>query len=225
MINKEFPQIIYYKQLNQGVSSARNFGIQHSTGDWLAFIDSDDQWLPEKLSQQTVALSLNPNSKVCHTEEIWIRNGLPIMPPKKYTKKNGWIFSDCLSLCAISPSTVMIHRSVFIDIGLFDTQFPVCEDYDLWLRICAKYPIILIEEPQIKKYGGHADQLSQKLWGMDRFRIKALQKIIATGLLSKENQQEAINMLLKKTAIFVNGALKRGKIDEANYYQQLIKDY
>jgi hypothetical protein len=181
--------------------------------------------LPEKLSQQTIALSHNPNSKICHTEEIWVRNGLRVIPAKKYAKKSGWIFSECLSLCAISPSTVMIHRSVFLDVGLFDTQFPACEDYDLWLRICAKYPIILIEEPQITKYGGHADQLSQKLWGMDRFRIKALQKIIATGLLSKENQQEAINMLFKKTAIFVNGALKRGKIDEANYYQQLIKDY
>ena len=225
MIEQEFPQISYYKQLNQGVSSARNFGIQHSTGDWLAFLDSDDQWLPEKLSQQTIALSHNPNSKICHTEEIWVRNGLRVIPAKKYAKKGGWIFSECLSLCAISPSTVMIHRSVFLDVGLFDTQFPACEDYELWLRICAKYPIILIEEPQITKYGGHADQLSQKLWGMDRFRIKALQKIIATGLLSKENHQDAINMLLKKTAIFVNGALKRGKIDEANYYQELIKDY
>jgi glycosyltransferase involved in cell wall biosynthesis len=225
MIEQEFPQISYYKQLNQGVSSARNLGIQNSTGDWLAFLDSDDQWLPEKLSQQKIALSHNPNSKICHTEEIWVRNGLRVIPAKKYAKKSGWIFSECLSLCAISPSTVMIHRSVFLDVGLFDTQFPACEDYDLWLRICAKYPIILIEEPQITKYGGHADQLSQKLWGMDRFRIKALQKIIATGLLSKENQQEAINMLFKKTAIFVNGALKRGKIDEANYYQQLIKDY
>jgi len=119
----------------------------------------------------------------------------------------------------------MIHRSVFEDIGLFDTRLPACEDYDLWLRITANYPVLLIEEPQIKKYGGHEDQLSQKLWGMDRFRINALQKIIETGQLSGENQQAAVNMLLKKTEIYLNGITKRGKTDEANYYRQLIKYY
>jgi len=119
----------------------------------------------------------------------------------------------------------MMHRSVFADIGLFDIRLPACEDYDLWLRITANYPVLLIEEPQINKYGGHEDQLSKKLWGMDRFRIKALQKIIDTGQLSDENQQAAVNMLLTKAEIYLNGVSKRGKTDEANYYRQLIKNY
>ena len=225
MIRNEFPEVIYYRQENPGVSSARNLGIQHTTGDWLAFLDSDDEWLPEKLSRQTAALSANPESKICHTEEIWIRNGVRVNPAKKYAKSGGWIFTQCLPLCAMSPSTVMIHRSVFEDIGLFDTRLPVCEDYDLWLRITANYPVLLIEEPQIKKHGGHEDQLSQKLWGMDRFRINALQKIIDTGQLSDENQQAAVNMLLTKAEIYLNGVIKRGKTDEANYYQQLIQRF
>ena len=104
-------------------------------------------------------------------------------------------------------------------------RLPACEDYDLWLRITANYPVLLIEEPQINKYGGHEDQLSQKLWGMDRFRIKALQKIIDSGQLSDENQQAAVNMLLTKAEIYLNGVSKRGKTDEANYYRQLIKSY
>ena len=225
MIRKEFPTASYYRQENGGVSSARNLGIQHTTGDWLAFLDSDDEWLPEKLVQQAAALAANPEIKVCHTEELWIRNGVRVNPAKKYAKTGGWIFNQCLPLCAMSPSTVMIHRSVFADIGLFDTRLPVCEDYDLWLRITANYPVLLIEEPQIKKYGGHKDQLSQKLWGMDRFRIKALQKIIDSGQLSNENQQAAVTMLLKKAEIYLNGVTKRGKTDEMNYYQQLIKCY
>jgi hypothetical protein len=130
-----------------------------------------------------------------------------------------------LPLCAMSPSTVMIHRPVFQDIGLFDTLLPACEDYDLWLRITANYPVLLIEEPQIKKYGGHEDQLSHKLWGMDRFRINALQKIIDAGQLSDENQQAAVNMLLTKAEIYLNGVTKRGKTDEANHYRQLIERY
>jgi len=83
MISEEFPAVNYYYQENRGVSSARNLGIQQSTGDWLAFLDSDDEWLPDKLSLQTVALLADPASKICHTEEQWIRNGIRVNPPKK----------------------------------------------------------------------------------------------------------------------------------------------
>ncbi|MCX7097332.1 MAG: glycosyltransferase [Methylococcales bacterium] len=209
MIQTEFPQVHYYYQENQGVSSARNAGVLKTTGDWLAFLDSDDEWLPGKLDSQINALNKQPESKVCHTEELWIRNGTRVNPPQKYRKKGGWLFADCLPLCAISPSTVLIHRSVFIDVGLFDCALPACEDYDLWLRITAKYPVLLIAEPQIKKYGGHEDQLSLQFWGMDRFRISALQNIINSGQLSAKNQQAAAAMLAKKTAIYLNGASKR----------------
>jgi glycosyltransferase involved in cell wall biosynthesis len=225
MMRKEFPEVSYYRQENSGVSSARNLGIFHTTGDWLAFLDSDDEWLPEKLIRQTAALAANPESRVCHTEEIWIRNDVRVNPAKKYAKKGGWIFTQCLPHCAMSPSTIMIHRTVFEDIGLFDTRLPACEDYDLWLRITANYPVLLIEEPQIKKYGGHEDQLSQKFWGMDRFRINALQKIIDAGQLSNENQQAAVSMLLKKAEIYFNGLTKRKKTDEANDYRELIERY
>ena len=120
---------------------------------------------------------------------------------------------------------MLIHRSVFTDIGLFDTRLPACEDYDLWLRIAADYPVLLLEQPQINKYGGHEDQLSQAFWGMDRFRISALQKIIDAGQLSEQNRQAAVNMLVKKAGIYLNGVTKRGKTDEARHYQQLIKRY
>ena len=225
MLRKDFPQIKTLYQTNQGVSSARNKGIHASTGDWVALLDSDDEWLPDKLAQQISALKNQSHYKICHTEEIWIRNEVRVNLNKQYQKKGGWIFNDCLPLCAISPSTVLIHRSIFEEVGLFDTELPVCEDYDLWLRITAKYPVLLIADPQIKKYGGHADQLSQQLWGMDRFRIRALKKIIATGNLSSEHQQAATEMLIKKARIYLIGVNKRGKVDEATYYQQLIAQH
>lgn len=225
MIHDEFPQVSYYCQENAGVSSARNLGIYHATGNWIALLDSDDEWLHEKLARQTAALIAAPESKICHTEEQWIRNGVRVNPAKQYAKPGGWIFKDCLPLCAISPSTVMIHRSVFDDVGLFDTDLPACEDYDLWLRITTKYPVLLVAEPQIKKHGGHQDQLSQQHWGMDRFRIKALQKIIEAGQLSNEHQQAAVDMLLTKAEIYLNGVTKRGKTEEMDYYRQLIKRY
>jgi Predicted glycosyltransferases len=176
MLGREFPQVHYYYQDNLGVSAARNLGIQHTAGNWLAFLDSDDEWLPEKLANQQTALAANPEYKICHTEENWIRNGAPVKVPQKYAKTGGWIFKHCLPLCAMSPSTLLIHRSIFTDVGLFDSRLPACEDYDLWLRITAHYPVLLVEQPQINKHGGHKDQLSQAFWGMDRFRICALQK-------------------------------------------------
>ncbi|MGZ8157201.1 MAG: glycosyltransferase family 2 protein [Methylobacter sp.] len=225
MLRREFPQASYFYQENRGVSAARNLGIRQTTGDWLAFLDSDDEWLPEKLARQEAALTASPEYQVCHTEENWIRDGVPVDVPQKYAKTGGWMFSHCLPLCAISPSTVLIHRSVFADIGLFDTGLPACEDYDLWLRISANYPVLLVEQPQINKHGGHEDQLSFAYWGMDRFRISALQKIIDAGQLSEQNRQAAVKMLVKKATIYLNGVSKRGKLDEANYYRQLIERY
>jgi glycosyltransferase involved in cell wall biosynthesis len=224
IIHQFFPQVAYIYQSNQGVSVARNTGIKCAKGDWLAFLDSDDEWLPNKLLQQINALK-STDIKVCHTEEIWIRHGIRVNPKQKHKKIGGWIFKQCLPLCAMSPSSMLIHRDVFKHIGLFNPAFLACEDYDLWLRITTYYPVLLIEQPQIKKYGGHADQLSQKYWGLDRFRIQALEQRINSSQLNLENKIAAINMLLKKAKIVQQGALKRGKNQEVIYYQQLIDTF
>ncbi len=225
MISTKFPQVHYHYQDNAGVSSARNKGLLNAKADWIAFLDSDDEWLPEKLLQQVQLIEQNPGAKICHTEEIWIRNGTRVNQMKKHRKAGGWIFQQCLPLCAMSPSSIMIHRTVFEDVGVFDIELPACEDYDLWLRIAAKYPVLYIEQPLIKKYGGHEDQLSQKYWGMDRYRIKALEKIIKQNELNEEHREWAITMLLKKARIFQQGALKRGKNDAAEAYQRIIDIY
>jgi glycosyltransferase involved in cell wall biosynthesis len=218
LINKQYPGINYIWQENRGISYARNVGISRSTGNWIAFLDSDDEWLPSKLKDQLNALQDQPDYKICHTNEIWIRNGKRVNPMKKHDKSGGFIFKNCLPLCIISPSSVMIHRSVFDEYGLFDESLTVCEDYDLWLRICAFLPILYLKKPQIRKYGGHEDQLSRKYWGMDRFRISALEKIIENSKLSPQDRDAAIRVLLEKIDIYILGASKRGKDDEVELY-------
>ncbi len=209
LIRRRYPEICYRYQSRRGVSSARNLGIEMSRGEWIALLDSDDAWRPNKLHRQRTALQANPDYLVCHTDEIWIRRGIRVNPMKKHAKKGGWVFQNNLPLCAISPSSVMIHRTVFEKVGGFDESLPVCEDYDLWLRICSRYPVLFVAEYLLSKYGGHSDQLSRHHWGMDRFRVQALEKIIESGNLQDQDRSAAIGILLKKCAILLQGAKKR----------------
>ena len=219
-----YPGLCIISQDNRGVSAARNVGIEKAGGEWLAFLDSDDEWLKEKLEKQWDAICID-DKLICHTEEIWIRNGQRVNPMKKHKKFGGIIYERCLPLCVISPSSVMIHRSVFEDVGVFDESLEVCEDYDLWLRICAKYSVLFIDEPLIVKYGGHEDQLSRKHWGMDRFRVKALEKMMSFGALNDEDEKATVNMILQKCGIIINGMKKRGNNDEAEKWQSKIEKY
>ena len=225
LMTEQFSQCTYIQQPNLGVSAARNTGIKAANGDWLAFLDSDDEWLPTKLEAQREILQQYPNIRICHTEEIWIRNGKRINQMHKHAKSGGLIFQNCLPLCVISPSSVLIQRSLLNEVGLFDEQLPACEDYDLWLRICATHPVAFVEQPQIKKYGGHADQLSQRHWGMDRFRVQALDKVIESGRLNDDDRAAAIETLISKTEILAQGAKKRGKDKEADGYLAIRDKY
>ena len=225
MLKASFPDVIVVSQSHSGVSAARNHGIRLASSHWIAFLDSDDEWLTDKLNLQMQYLKANPDYKVCHSEEIWIRNGTRVNAMNKHAKCGGWIFQHCLPLCAISPSSVIIHRSIFDQVGTFDESLPACEDYDLWLRLTSQFPVLFIAQPLIRKYGGHDDQLSRQYWGMDRFRITALQKIIDSESLNPDDTQAAIAMLLKKISIYLKGLRKRNKSDEIIYYESLHHHY
>lgn len=211
-------------QKNKGVSAARNRGISEAKGELIAFLDSDDLWLPKKLAVQVDFFQSNPEALICQTEEIWIRNGKRVNPKKKHKKYSGMIFNQCLPLCIVSPSAVMMRRSLLKKVGLFDEHLPACEDYDLWLRVSWQYPIYLIDTPLIVKQGGHDDQLS-KTPLLDTYRIQSLEKIIESGKLSNDQQRVAIDELKSKCEIYVNGCLKRNRDDEAEEYLKLIKRY
>lgn len=206
---------------NLGVSAARNTGIKASHSPLVAFLDSDDYWLPDKLSTQISFFSRHPKAVVCQTEEVWIRRGRRVNPMKKHFKPSGEIFEAALKLCVVSPSAVMVRRSLLQEVGLFDEDFPVCEDYDLWLRIAWKYPVDLLPEPLIIKEGGAPDQLSRSVEAMDRYRIKAISRLINSGCLSQTQTEAALKELHLKCRVYGNGCLRRGKKEEGQYYLNL----
>ncbi len=215
----------YERQEHAGVSAARNRGIELARGEWIALLDSDDRWLPGKLARQMKFFQEHPDFLICQTEEIWIRNGRRVNPMKKHRKYGGWIFDKCLPLCMVSPSAVMMRRELFERVGMFDETLPACEDYDLWLRVSAKYPIGLVDEPLIVKHGGHADQLSRTEKHLDRYRIKALEKLLGCGELSPEQHQLALEELKKKCRVYGEGCLKRGNGEEGRKYLALHERY
>lgn len=210
-VRVRFPGVRYVWQPNRGVASARNRGMQEARGEWFAFLDSDDEWRPHKLERQRQALAGAPGFLFCHTDEIWMRRGRRVNPGRRHAKVGGRVFQHCLPLCAISPSSALIHRRLIEEIGMFDERLPVCEDYDLWLRICARHPVLYVDEPLVIKHGGHEDQLSRRYPAMDRFRIAALEHIVQAPGLPPADRRAAIAVLLAKLRIYAGGAAKRGK--------------
>ena len=218
-IKKKFTSIRVIIEKKRGVSFARNLGIKNCKYNWIAFLDSDDEWITDKIEKQFVLLKeSNFKYQFIHTNEIWIKNGILKNQKKKHLKRGGYIFEDCLDICKISPSSVLIKKELFDKYGLFDYKFKVCEDYELWLRITSKIKIGYLDKPLIKKYGGHKGQLSAKYWGIDRYRIKALEKILINYNLKKQQKLKVLEYLLKKINIILLGAINRNNKRIFNMY-------
>jgi glycosyltransferase involved in cell wall biosynthesis len=211
-------------QPRRGVAAARNLGVSRSGGDYIAFLDSDDAWMPGKLAAQMSFMLAVSRRRICQTEEIWIRNGIRVNPKNKHRKPSGDIFRASLELCLVSPSAVLMTRELFEAVGGFDESFPVCEDYELWLRIAQNQDFDLLPEPLVMKRGGHADQLSRSTWGFDRFRVRALKQLLNSGL-EGEKRLWAIETLARKAAILAAGARKRQREGEALQYESLVSNF
>jgi glycosyltransferase involved in cell wall biosynthesis len=214
-------RVKYHFQPHRGVSAARNLGLALTQGDIIAFLDSDDLWKKEKLSAQMSFMKAFPQAQVCCTEEIWIRRGVFVNPKKKHRKYSGRIFDKVLSLCLLSLSSALFRREIFDEIGKFDEELPVCEDYDFGIRLAQRYPVYFLPKPLIVKRGGHPDQLSRQFWAMDRFRVKALEKALRLPLTS--GQELLVRKeIVRKCRILVEGFRKRGKEEEAQEFLALI---
>ena len=212
LIKRYHNDIKIFKENKKGVSYARNYGILKSKNNWLAFLDSDDEWMDDKIEEQVKYIRNSKKSfSFIHSNEVWFRKNIQLNQKKKHKKNGGYIFEDCLDNCKISPSSTLIKKNLFSRYGKFDHSFMVCEDYELWLRITSKEKIGYINKPLIKKYGGHKGQLSKQYWGLDRFRVKALEKLVLNFKITEKQKVLAIKKIIKKINILLLGGYKRNK--------------
>ena len=216
--------INYFSTNHFGVSHARNVGIKNSLGEYIAFLDSDDRWTNEKLMITNSYIKSDPMIKIFHTDEVWYKKGKMLKQQKKHRRPTGYVYPNCLPLCCIGMSTTVVRRDLFEEIGLFDEELYACEDYDLWLRACSKYEVMLIPQPLTLKEGGRGDQLSSQP-GLDKYRVRALEKILSKGDLNDEQRSITYNEFVHKSKIYSEGARKRGRLKEASLYLDKIKQY
>jgi glycosyltransferase involved in cell wall biosynthesis len=207
---------------NRGVAAARNAGVRETTAPRIAFLDSDDEWFPAKLARQFEWMVQNAGSCICQTRELWIRRGVRVNPPKTHDKTGGDLFAASIERCMITPSSVMLSRELFERAGGFNESFPACEDYDLWLRVTSRHPVGLVDDYLLKRYGGHADQLSSTVPVLDRFRIRSLLALIEGGTLAGAQRSAAVLGLVKRATILAHGYQKRGNTEEYEQYQGII---
>ena len=221
LASRSDPRLRVFRQQNRGVSAARNAAMQLARGRYLALLDSDDLWLPDKLARQ-VQYMMSGEWEISQTEEIWMRDGRQVKKTKRHAKPEGWFFEKSLEMCLISPSCVMFSRRCWEEAGPFDEEIPACEDYDLWLRVCLRFPVGLVAEPLTVKQGGRPDQLSNSVPFPDIYRIRALIKLLAEEGLTDSQRKAALAELERKGRIYCQGCEKRGRLDESQRFWNLI---
>lgn len=146
---------------NKGQASARNTGIQAAQGEYVAFQDSDDCWLPDKLQLQMSMMEAHPEYGLVYGQMVYNENevlSIPFPP----LNAGEWIFKECLKQNLISTQTMLVRRTIFDKIGLFDTNMSALEDYELALRITKNYPVGFVTEPVVTAYKS-TDSVSRDL--------------------------------------------------------------
>jgi glycosyltransferase involved in cell wall biosynthesis len=213
-------RIVLERTAQRGPAAARNRGVALATAEYVAFLDSDDLWAPDKLRRQLAFMRAHPRYPLVQTQELWMRDGRRVNPGRRHQKRAGDLFEPSLRLCLISCSATMMSAALFREMGGFDEKMRACEDYDLWLRILNRHPVGLLDELLVTRRAGHPDQLSAGP-ALDRYRIRALIKLLAGCELTPQREKAVAEVLAEKCAIYGNGLKRRARLDEFDIYRDL----
>ena len=204
--------------------AVRNAGAAVAAADYLAFLDSDDLWMPDKLALQMARLLRAAETPIVHCREHWVRAGRTVSQAGQRHRRAGRIFAESVRKCVIGPSTVVLRRAVLREVGGFREDLEVAEDYELWLRVTARFPVAYCDRPLVTKRAGHGDQLSERYGQIERFRIAALAPLVAADRWGEPERTIARRELARKCLIHAAGARKRGRPAEAEDYEALAAE-
>jgi glycosyltransferase involved in cell wall biosynthesis len=177
---------------NAGVSAARNRGVSNSSGEFIAFLDADDLWTPDKLQEQLKALEDNKNAGLAYSWTDWIDESGQFLRPGGYINKNGNVFAALLHRDFVeSGSNPLIRKQALSEVGGFDDSLAQAEDWDMWLRLAARYEFVCVPKPHIL-YRICPNSGSSNVWKMEKASLKVIQRILADKPPSIQNQKRDI---------------------------------
>lgn len=184
--------VIYHKHENGGPSAARNAGILKARGSYVAFLDSDDLWLPDYLVEQIKILKENPTLDLIYADAVLFGESVPVgLTFMKCAPSRGEVtFENLLRFqCSVITSCVVARKQALIDVGLFDPAFFRSEDYDLWLRLAYSGAQIAYQRQVLARHRVRGESLAADAVLMFESKIEVYQKIARTLNLSSQSQK------------------------------------
>ena len=214
------PRVKLISQENQGLPGARNTGIAHAQGEYVAFLDADDLWEPSKLEKQVVCLEDKPAVGLVYTWAVLVDEGGNFTGRVIASHLEGDVWKNLLEDDMIrNGSSPMIRRCCFETVGGFDRSIDAAGDRDMWIRIAARYPFAVVKEPLLR-YREHSNGMSknrQKMFESLRTVIEKTFQSVPLELLYLRNRCYArINLDLAWMAI------DEGDYKRANHFRQQV---
>ena len=168
-----------FSQKNSGVSSSRNYGIAATSGDFVAFLDADDVWVPDKLASQLKALQANPQAAVAYSWVDYIDSTGAFLRPGRHSKFQGNVYTQLLKSnfleCGSNP---LIRRLALQQVGGFDVELDYGEDWEMWVRLAKRYEFVLVESPQVL-YRISTSSASFNFQKHETLKIKSIETVFA----------------------------------------------
>lgn len=179
----EDPRLKIFSYSNGGLPVARNRGISHASGDFIAFLDADDLWTPDKLEAQLAALQQHPEAGVAYSWTYYMdENGESIHSSKTVSFEGNVYANMLLGNFLESGSNPLIRKHAIESVGEFDSTLASCEDWEYWLRLAARWPFVVVPKQQIL-YRQTSGAMSSKIEVMEKYHLIVIERAFASAPL------------------------------------------
>ena len=216
--------IRYHYKENGGIASAKNAGISLSHAEFVAFLDHDDLWVPDKLMLQMECFIENPQAGLVYTKYTSFKNGkeLRTKPEKGYS---GWIFKELLSKSFIQTSTVVVKRECLDAVGPYDETFFLGDEYDMFLRIARKFQCGFVDKG-LTRYRVHDTNASNNDFLFDNENLGVYKKIYNSFTNLDGVEKKILRKRIARYSMKVaEGLYSQGKLEESREYQKEALSY